>query len=151
LRRYFIQTPKGLQETQKTEQADFVMLNYADLKGIEHKLKNKTEEASRWAKKLTGEDQQYRLILVDYVHEYFRPTGHNMAVEEPTKVYVTVSLPVPAVPSAKNQAKTLVERVFSEYISKYRRYKLHWATKSGWSVNLELTENEFDSFQLPES
>jgi len=150
MRRYFTRIQGKMTETDPSK-SDLVLLDKSELMDLEHKLKNKTEEASRWAKKMTGEDQQYRLILVDYIHGYFRPTGHNMAVEEPTKVYVTVSLPVPALPAAKNQAKNLVERVFSQYISKYRRYKLHFAPKAGWSVNLELTEDEFDSFQLPES
>ena len=156
-RTYYVHGAKGYVSADKGT-ADFVMLDRKELEDLERKLKNKTEEAARLAKKLSGEDREYKLVLVDYLREisppstqYIKGAGQiTVGGSETVRVFVTVSLPVPAEPSAKNQAKSLVESVFERYI-KNKKFKLHWAPKAGWSVNLEMNEADFDTFQLPKS
>lgn len=126
-------------ETDQPDKAEWVMLDTEELTSLERKLQNKIEEAERWRKRLSGEDLEYKLIKLDYIDGKY-PT-----------VYITIALPMAyrLTKDIKDQAKRLVERVFSPYISENRRYKLHFAPMAGWSVNLQLTEGELDTFQLP--
>lgn len=138
MRRYYLVNEGKFQEIYKPDQAEWIMLESGELGSLERKLQNKTEEAERWRKRLSGEDLNYKLIKVDYIDG-----GNPIA-------YVTISLPLAFRLEVKDEAKRLVEHVFSAYISEHRRYKLHFAPLAGWSVNLQLTEGELNTFQLPQ-
>jgi hypothetical protein len=126
-----------MDEVYKPNQADLVLVEKEELDAIERKLQNQIEEVGRWRRKFSGDNLEYKLIKVDYIDG-----GSPIA-------YVTISLPLAFQLEIKDQAKQLVERVFIPYISHQRRYKLHFTSLAGWSVNLQLTEEELDTFQLP--
>lgn len=148
MRRYFKMNQMSTDEVLKQEQADQVLMSRDELDSIERKLQNKVEEADRWRKRVTGEDLEYKIVTVDYIHE--KQAGVGIAKNMPV-VFLVISLPFAYIMSKeiKDQVKSHVEHIFSQYIKPSKGYKLHFSPKAGWSVHLQLTEEELDSFRLP--
>ncbi|MBP1934857.1 hypothetical protein [Ammoniphilus resinae] len=144
MRRYFVQKDK-MMETYQPDQADFVLVEKSELDQLEQKIKNREEQLQRLHQKLTGENLKFRLIHIDYLDGY-----SNQRYKNDPKIYVSIHLPIAHKPENMEKAKSLVVFVFEKYLANGRSYKLHFAPGAGWSVNLELTNEEFEAFQLPE-
>ncbi|GEN35925.1 hypothetical protein [Aneurinibacillus danicus] len=111
--------------TQKREEAAAVFMDIEELEKMERTIRNKTEEAERWRKKLTGEGLEWKITRV-IIHVYS------------SNYHVFMTVPVPHQLHKEQEAKDAVVKRFGHILNNLESYRLYFTPAAGWVLYLEL-------------
>lgn len=150
VRTYYAKGPDGYRSADE-QTAEFVLIQKEELECLEWDLKKKTEEVDRLYKKLTGDGLPFRVIKLDVMHEWLGTIIKDQYGKEvPPRYQLTVGLPVGYDIKKEKEAEEVVLRFFKDYVNN-RNCRLHFLPKGGWSVQLNMTKEEYLAFEMPKS